>query len=297
MTKRFLVPLSTDHVDFNIDSLSDDSVGRLRWLQEYGTLSFTMTDESVQSVGMHSYMPPTKNNSGETITKGSFVMATGSLGDRITIAKAVTDGTVDPMYMIGISGKNIPNESEIGLVTTNGVLSNLNTAAWSVGDILYPDPNVAGGLINVKPNAPAIRTGIAIVLRSSESTGIIYVRMTNGSTLGGTDSNVKFENILNGDTILYNDVLGVWENSPPPSPSTPSGSILPETASDGTFFYNTTNEKLYFYFNGWQEVSTNTLNEFDGGNSSTTEFAFAIDGGSSSDTQFEPIYDGGGSSL
>jgi len=215
MTRRFLVPLSTDHVDFNTDSLSNDAVGRLRWFQEKGTLSFTMAGENVQAIGMNFYMPPTKNNSGVEIPKGSFVMATGVQGDRITIAKAVTDGSVDPMFMIGVATKNIPNESEDGLITTDGIVSLLNTNIWEIGDILYPDPANPGGLINAQPTAPAIRTAIAIVLRKNNNSGRIYVRMTNGSTLGGTDSNVKFESLSDGDTIVYNSASAVWTNEQP----------------------------------------------------------------------------------
>jgi hypothetical protein len=217
MTRRFLTPLSTDHVDFNTTSTSVPDEGRLFWNDEEGTLDLGMKNEVVQSVGMELYMPPTKNNSGVSIAGGSFVMATGTLGDRITIAKAVTDGTIDPMYMIGVATKTIPDESEGGIITTNGTIRGLNTNSYTVGDILYPDPENAGGLTNVKPDAPAIRTAIAIVLRQHENTGIIYVRMTNGSTLGGTDSNVKIGTLANGDVLVYDLSQGVWKNQQPAS--------------------------------------------------------------------------------
>jgi len=132
---------------------------------------------------------------------------------------------------------------------------------------------------------------------SSSASPTEIFHLTNKEYVDSRDleslSDISFLNLSDKDLLIYDNDSNSWKNSPPPSQATPSGSILPETASDGTFFYNTANEKLYFYFNGWQEVSTNTLNEFDGGNSSTTEFAFAIDGGNSFDTQFEPIYDGG----
>lgn len=294
MTKRFLVPLSTDHIDFNTDNISESAEGRLWWNNEEGTLDLGMKNEVTQSIGMEFYMPPTKNNSGEVIPNGSFVMATGVQGDRITIAKAVTDGSVDPMYMIGVATHEIPIGSEDGLITTDGVVRQLNTNSYTVGDVLYPDPENPGGLTNIKPDAPAIRTAIAIVLRKDNNSGRIYVRMTNGSELGGTDSNVKFENLQNGDTLSYED--GIWKNAEPSGSSVvDSGPEIGGTYTNGKFFYNTTNGKLYFYFDNWQEVSTNTVNEFDGGNSSTTEFAFAFDGGNSFDTEFEPIYDGGSS--
>jgi hypothetical protein len=200
--------------DFDIDSISA-SPGLMFWNDEEGTVDLVMKNEVLQSIGMEFYMPPTKNNSGELIPNGSFVMATGVQGDRITIAKAVTDGTVDPMYMIGIATEDIPDESEDGLVTTDGIVRGLNTNAWEVGDILYPNPSVAGGLTTTKPNAPNIRTAIAIVLRKNVNSGWIYVRMTNGSTLGGTDSNVLFTDLQDGQVVTYDATAGIWKNADP----------------------------------------------------------------------------------
>jgi hypothetical protein len=158
-------------------------------------------------------MPKVLNNSGVVIPNGSFVMATGAQGDQITIAKAVTNGTVDPMYMIGVATEEILSGSDTGRVTVDGVVRDIDTLAWAVGTVLYPDPSVAGGLTSTKPDAPNIRTPIAIVLRQHETTGRIYVRMTNGSTLGGTDSNVKFTALADGDLIVYNDTTDIWENT------------------------------------------------------------------------------------
>jgi len=196
-------------------ALSLIDAGDLLWNYEEGTLNLGMKSEVIQSIGMEFYMPPTKNNSGELIPNGSFVMATGVQGDRITIAKAVTNGSVDPMYMIGIATEDIPNGSEDGLVTTNGIVRGLNTNSWNVGDILYPNPSVAGELINEKPNSPNIRTAIAIVLRKNANAGWIYVRMTNGSTLGGTDSNVLFTDLQDNQVVTYDAAVGIWKNADP----------------------------------------------------------------------------------
>jgi hypothetical protein len=215
MTRKFLTPISIDHIDFNTGNVSVDATGRLRWNSEEGTLDLGMENEVVQSVGMGFYMPPTKNNSGVSIPAGSFVMATGAQGDRITIAKAVTDGSVSPIYMIGVSSKAIPDESETGLILTNGIVRNVNTNAWPVGTVIYPNPSSAGGLTSTKPTAPNIRTAIGFVLRQHATTGRIYIRMTTGSTLGETDSNVAFASIADGDTIVYDASSQVWVNQQP----------------------------------------------------------------------------------
>lgn len=291
MTKRFLVPINTDHVDFNLINNFANSEGRLRWNSEEGTLDLGMSADTVQSVGMSFYMPPTKNASGESIPRGSFVMATGALGDRITIAKAVTDGTVDPMYMLGIADHTIADGAEDGLVVTDGTIKEINTSLWAVGTVLYPNPAVPGGLTSTKPDAPNIRTPIAIVLRQHANTGRIYVRMTTGSTLGGTDSNVKFDNPQSGDVIVYDGVNNVWKNDVAPPTAVPTGESLPATGSTGVFFYNTSVNKLYFFYELWREIQWTTL-ELDNGNSATNDFELIVDGGLSSSTM-SGQYDGG----
>jgi hypothetical protein len=212
MTRRFLTPISTPFVDFNTDQEVTSAIGRLFWNSEEGTLDLGMENEVIQSIGMEFYMPPTKNDSGEEIPNGSFVMATGAQGDRITIAKAVTDGSVDPMFMIGVATETIEVGSESGLITTNGIVRDVDTSDWIVGTILYPNSASPGTLTSVTPQAPNIKTPIAIVLRQQENTGRIYVRMTNGSVLGGTDSNVTISNPTDGQVLTYDSSSGIWRN-------------------------------------------------------------------------------------
>ena len=294
MTKRFLVPISTDHVDFNLVNNFVNATGRLRWDSEEGTLDLGMNGDVVQSVGMEFYMPPTKNNSGIDIPNGSFVMATGAQGDRITIAKAVTDGSVDPMFMVGVATQTVANGSETGLITVNGTVRDVDTSLWDVGTTLYPDPENSGGFIATRPSAPNIKTPIAIVLRKHAQTGRIYVRMTNGSVLGGSDSNVNISSPQNGDLLQYNSTTGIWENFQY-SPVVPSGSSYPTTnIVDGQLFYNTSNGRTAINFGSvWKEFAyLSEISTLDNGNSSTTLFSETVDGGDSSTIVFAGQYDG-----
>lgn len=186
--------------------------GQLEWNVEEGTLDLGMSGSVVQSIGMESYFAPVKNNSGVLIPHGSIVMATGVIGDRVTIAKAVTNGTVGPEYIIGVATQDIPDGSEYGLVTTDGIVRDVNTASYAIGTILYPDPINPGGWTSTKPTSPAIKTSLAIVLRQEANTGRIYVRMDNGSVLGGTDSNVEFTTLSDNDIITYSQSSSYWTN-------------------------------------------------------------------------------------
>ena len=210
---------TVDSINFDQTVVALPPVGGLTWGSSEGTLELGMSSGVVQQIGMSFFMPPTKNNSGVTIPAGAFVMATGAQGDRLTIAKAITNGTVDPMFMIGVAAQAIPNGSETGKVLVDGLVKQINTSQWPVGTILYPDPTVAGGLTSSKPDAPAIRTPVAIVVRQQANTGRILVRMTNGSTLGGTDSNVKFSNLQEGQVIAWDATQNLWVNRNPDTSS------------------------------------------------------------------------------
>jgi hypothetical protein len=205
-----------DFIDMTINEVEITEVtGRLFYNDSDDTLNIVHQSGVLQRIGNDFYIPLTINDSGVQINAGEFVMVTGVPGnsDRMSIAKAVTDGTVNPMFMVGVAAVNIPNNSEIGKITTNGLIRNVNTNAWTKGTVLYPNPAVAGGFTSAVPTAPAIKTPIAIVIRQGINNGILYVRMTNGSRLGETDSNVEFVSIADKQLIAYNGTNSRWENT------------------------------------------------------------------------------------
>ena len=217
-TASALVSRDTDST-FDISGINFDvsaspsavSPGTLYWNSEENTLDLGMSDDVLHSIGMKLFMPPTKNNSGVDIPKGSFVMATGAQGERITIAKAVTDGSVDPEYMIGFAAQNIENGSETGLVVINGTITNVNTQGWPVGTTLYPNSASAGTLSASAGEAPDIRTPVAIVLREHQNSGRIYARMINSHKFG-EEADVKLTSLSNGDIAIYNSASSLWMN-------------------------------------------------------------------------------------
>jgi hypothetical protein len=207
--------LTTPVVKFNTASTINISYvdpGYMFWNYEEGTVDLSMNGEVSQAIGMELFMPPTKNNSGSTINRGDYVMATGVQGDRLTIAKAVNDGSVGADYFIGIAAMDIPDGSEDGLVVLNGLVKQINTSVWPVGTVLFIDPNNPGKLTSTKPNPPSMRVPIAIVVRQDNNSGRILVRHNNGSKLGESDSNVLFSNVSDNDVILYNGSASYWYN-------------------------------------------------------------------------------------
>jgi hypothetical protein len=105
-------------------------------------------------------------------------------------------------------------------------------------------------------------------------------------------NNVSASGLSNNQILVYNQSLSKWQNDNLPPSAADSGTSLPQSATNGTFFYHTVEEKLYFYFDQWISINTEFV-DLDGGDSSTTEFALTVDGGDSSSSEFSPIYNGG----
>jgi hypothetical protein len=326
MTRRFLVPLSSDHVDYNIDSESPNAEGRLRWDSDFGTLSIGMDGGDVELPIGQKNGAYVKNESSVNIGKGKAVQFAGAKGGKITIAKAVANGTVDPKFMFGITAEAIDND-DFGFVVTDGYVRGLNTSGIAVGTLLYFDPNAPGELTTTKPTAPAINIPIAVVTFSNAAAGVIFVRMQQEFPLDEIQD-IKLTDLANNDALIYNSASAIWENKPntidnlsnvtitniqageilkydsinsrwindeAPEPIVESGTVLPQEPTNGQFFFNINNQELFFFFNNWKTIGLIEI-DLNGGTSLTTEFDLIVDGGSSSTTVFEEIYDGGNSS-
>lgn len=73
---------------------------------------------------------------------------------------------------------DLPDSGDTGYCTTWGFVRGMDTSAFSVGDILYASPSVAGGLTKTKPTAPNNVIPIAACITSDATEGVIFVRPT-----------------------------------------------------------------------------------------------------------------------
>jgi hypothetical protein len=186
--------------------------GYLYWHEEHQTLHLSLENEVELDIGQEENYPPVFNNSGVQINRGDLVMVTGVQGDKLTVAKAVSDGTVDFEYIIGIAAHDIPNTSDRATIIKFGYVSPVNTNSYDVGTLLYPDRSVPGGLTNILPDAPGYKVPVAIVTKQGTG-GKILVRMSLPSRLGESDSNVEFTNLENEDLLVYNSASSIWVNT------------------------------------------------------------------------------------
>ena len=117
------------------------------------------------------------NNTGSTIPNGSPVYITstssGQTYPNIALAKADVAAT---SAVIGLTNGEIANGS-IGYVTSQGIIDNVNTGAFTVGQMLYLSPYSAGQLMNtIPPTGITVQVGVVSYVNSS--TGKIYVKQT-----------------------------------------------------------------------------------------------------------------------
>ena len=193
-----------------------DQEGRMYWNSDDNakTLNIGMAGGAVvQQVGEEIFY---RVKASATISNGQVVMVTGSVGASggLTAAPATGLAPTEADHVLGVATENIANNAW-GYVTFFGVVRGVNTTggaeAWTDGQLLYFNPAVPGGLTKNKPSIPNAIVLVAAVIHAA-SNGSLFVRPTYGSTLGGTDGNVSFSTLTNGDVIVYDSAQQYWKN-------------------------------------------------------------------------------------
>jgi hypothetical protein len=171
-------PSVQDSFTFNTDAAVPVTTGQMAWNEAEGTVDIGMNGSNapVLQVGQETYYR-VKNGTAETIPNGTCVMATGTDGNsgRITIGKAVTDGSVSPMVVMGVTTEDIA-AGEVGYVTHFGKVRGLNTSIWPNGTFLWADPVTPGAFVTSEPVWPYPAVLVGIVINSHPNVGTIHVR-------------------------------------------------------------------------------------------------------------------------
>jgi len=196
-----LVELPPSGLESQILYKVSDASNELAWIDNYAT-------ELRELV---------KNDTGSDILKGTAVMATGAVGDRIQVAPATADGSVEARYMLGIASEDITNSTE-GYVTLVGPIKGVNTGSYTVGTVLWLDPDNDGELTTTQPSSPNLQMSVAIVTSSNASSGRIFVRMWEQQPGLHELHDVNVDvGLASGDLIAYNSSNSTWENITNPS--------------------------------------------------------------------------------
>ena len=116
-----------------------------------------------------------QNKTSSSILNGSAVYINGAQGNRPTIALSIaTDSS--SINVIGLATDDIAVDA-YGYITTKGIVRDLDTHSYTVGDRLYLSTAVSGGLQNTKPTGMAAVVEIATVLRAHPTLGMVLVNL------------------------------------------------------------------------------------------------------------------------
>lgn len=170
--------LVTPEIDFTTGLPHTMQLARLAWNDTEQTLDIGMDYGVIQQVGMETYAR-VQNSTGSTIPNGTVVGFSGvGAANTLKVTPYLANGATPTLYILGVMTHDLPDSGEVGYCTTWGHVREVNTSAFSVGDILYASPTTAGAFTNVKPTAPNNVVPLAAVLKVGTTDGEIFVRPT-----------------------------------------------------------------------------------------------------------------------
>ena len=186
-------------------------VGEFSWDPDFETARLLLNGATLQ-IGQE-HLIRVKNASGSVaIPDRTLVMFAGATGDTVTVSPADSSNiaTNPSDYVVGITTEEIPAD-DFGFVTQFGFVNQVNTAAWTVGTLLYSDPAIPGGFVSSRPAAPSWSKPVAAVTRQHATTGRIFVRALPGEIIEELD-NVQITSAADNEFLAYNSANGTWIN-------------------------------------------------------------------------------------
>ena len=234
------------------------------------TLDLKMGNNATLQLGQEMYFPPIVNKSAVDLNDGDLVMVNPAgiaQGNRISVVKAIANGTYPADKLVGVLTEDVANNAE-GFATWFGYVRNISKThvqpageTWVEGDVLYANPTIAGKLTNVFPTAPNLRVTVATITAINGNNVTILVNFHKRTALK------RAHDVLdNSTTSSYGDLLiksgSVWTNKTPTqigmattgsnlfiADQTISGSIIP--AVSGAY-------DLGSISNPWRHIYVNT---------------------------------------
>ena len=170
----------------------------------------TTRDLSVAvSSSTYNVLVQVRNTTGATLTKGTVVYISGATGQIPTVTKAIATTDGSSAQTLGMITADLANNSN-GNVTIIGLISDIDTSAYSDGTQLYLSGSTAGTVTSTKPYAPTHLVYVGIVEYAHAVHGKIFVKVQNGYELDELH-NVSAQTPSNGETLIWNNSTSLWE--------------------------------------------------------------------------------------
>lgn len=220
-------------------TVSTAAPGLIQWNPDDDTVDIHANGVTYQSG--QELSPLYKNQTGSTITNGTPVMFTGTVGasSRLTIAPAIADGTKESFHIVGVTTQDIADAAD-GHVTWFGKVRLLDTSGtpygetWADGDLLYVSAATAGYLTKTKPVAPNQAISVAAVILAHATTGSLFVRPSWTGTLSGlTDVNGTAHD-TDGQFLVWDNTNGYFDATYNITDYALASSVVATNLSEGT---------------------------------------------------------------
>ncbi len=166
------------------------------------------------------------NGTGVTVTKGSVVYINGAQGQKPSIALANNTTEATSSKTFGFVVADILNGAE-GLVTTAGLVYNLNTLGLTEGGPIYLS-STSGAFTQVKPTAPNNLVSLGWVVKANATSGRVLAHIQNGFELDELHD-VAIVTPNEKQVLTYEVTSGLWKNKDQ-TPTNLSVGVLSTTA-------------------------------------------------------------------
>jgi hypothetical protein len=217
-----------DALQFDLTAAETAAVGQLAWNSEDLTLDLGLDTNVTLQIGQEQLA---RIKAASAIRNGMAVYVSGVTGgsDNLegTPFSANSGSGVDELRFLGIATETL-STNDIGFVTTfgkvrgvdgttyasGGIRDNADTESWSVGDILYASPNIAGTLTSVVPTSPDRQMPIAIVLKVAAETNLtLFARAEHGYHLNELHDVLISGTPADNEVLAYDSASGNWINN------------------------------------------------------------------------------------
>lgn len=176
-TERLIFPFTeidsmhTDYIDFDLDVVIESSEGRLYWNDEDKTLNLGMAGGNVALQIGQEILIRAKNGEGATISNGEVVYVSGGVGSNPIVKLADKSIEAEACASIAVATETVL-DAQFGYFTSYGLVRELNTSAFEVGDILYLGSD---GELDTLTTYPDYQVRVGYVIRDHISEGVIFV--------------------------------------------------------------------------------------------------------------------------
>jgi len=212
--------VNVNYIDFSQSNFTTQ-VGRLRWDNDFNTLSFGLTGGNVGLEVGEKLVTPAFNGESTSLVKGEVVYIFGAQGDKVKVKRASNLSDTTSSKTFGVVAETIA-PSQIGYVVTQGVVPNLDLVSYNTGDIVWLG-STAGTFTVTKPQAPNHLVFIGVVLRNNNGNGLLFVKPQNGYELDEIHD-VLITGATNSQILVYQSSNDTWQNRNIASMSIATGS-------------------------------------------------------------------------